>query len=78
MRATLRPSAPYARGVATDYPSPRARVDLGVIRDVVGLLLLITGAAGLSVAAFAVDWRLGLATLSVAALSAGAYLGYER
>lgn len=75
MAETLRPSAPYSRAVA-DY-SPRA-LDGGVLRDIAALALLMAGVAGLSVAAFAFDWRLGLAVLSAAAIIAGVTLGYRR
>lgn len=76
MAATLRPDAPYSRPVATDYQT--SRVDGDVLRDVGAVVLFVAGVAGLSVAAFAVDWRLGLAVLSVAAIIAGVTLGYRR
>ena len=71
-------SAQYPDPVTQPYAPPRSRVDLGILRDVVGLILVLAGVVGLAVAAFATDWRLGVAVLSVAAISAGAYLAYSR
>lgn len=72
-------SAPYADRVAPDYPYPRAgRVDLGVLRDVLALALVLLGALAIIVPAFLVDWRLGAAALGAAMIAAGLYLGYER
>lgn len=72
-------SAPYSDRVATDYPYARPRgVDMSLVRDLIAVVLVVAGVVGLSVAAFAVDWRLGLAVVSVAAVITGAFLGYER
>jgi hypothetical protein len=55
-----------------------ARLDRGIIREILAAVLLIAGLTGLVVAGFAVDWRLGLTALSAMAATAGALLGYER
>lgn len=70
-------STPYSDRMTSGY-QPRARVDLTLLRDLLALLLLLLGVAGLCWAAFAFDWRLGLATLSTALLTTGAFLGYDR
>ena len=66
----------YPRGVATNYPRPG--LDTGVLRDILALLLVLSGVVGLTVVGFATDWRLGVAVLSVAVMTAGVLLGYER
>lgn len=47
-------------------------------RDPVALVLLVLGVAGLTTAAFAADWRLGLAVASTAIIVAGIILGTDR
>lgn len=49
-----------------------------LIRDLLALVLIVVGTAGLAWAAFATDWRLGVAVLSVAAGATGATLGLTR
>lgn len=72
-------STPYADAVAPELPyRPDARIDVGLIRDVLAVALVLLGAAGLAVMAFAVDWRAGVATVSAYSIVAGVYLGYER
>lgn len=47
-------------------------------RDLAAVIFLVLAAAGLVVAAFATDWRLGLATASLAVGAGGAVLGSTR
>jgi len=63
--------------VAPDYPS-RTALDVGILREVVAALLLLACVVGVSWAAFATDWRLGLAVVSLAAGGVGLYLANER
>lgn len=56
-------------GVTTPLPQPPTRAD--ALRELAGLVLLLLGVVGLVTVAFVVDWRLGTAVLSTAALLAG-------
>ncbi len=50
---------------------PRFRVTpqgVALLAEIVGILLALAGVAGLTVAAWATDWRLGLTVVSLAAL----------
>lgn len=55
-----------------------ARVDTRVVRDLLALLLVLAGLAGLCYVAFRTDVLLGVAYLSAVAVTAGALLGMER
>jgi hypothetical protein len=56
----------------------RRRIDAALVREMSAVVLLILGAVGLVTAAFLQDRELGIATLSVAAIAAGVYLGLDR
>lgn len=70
--------------VTADNPAPpyraatRPRVDPRLVREVVAVLLLVAGAAGLAVAAFLWAFPAGLAVVSAEAATVGVVLGYDR
>ena len=70
-------ATPYARSVTNDYRAPRT-FDALPVREVLAVVLILAGVVGATVAAFAVDWRLGTSVASAAAITAGVFLGYER
>lgn len=47
-------------------------------RDIYALVFLVLGATGLAVAAFAVDWRMGLAVIAACFITCGVVLGSDR
>lgn len=59
-------------------PVRRRGADLGAVRELLAVLLLLIGLVGLGVAAFATDLWAGVAYVSALFVALGAYLGTER
>lgn len=71
-------TAPYSRGVTSDYSTRPPRLDGRTLRDLLALLLLLAGVIGLLVVAFDFNWQAGTLVASALALIAGIFLGYDR
>jgi hypothetical protein len=63
--------------MTTPY-DPRPARDFALLREVAAVILLCAGLIGLIGSAFAADILLGVATLSILAIAAGAALGADR
>jgi hypothetical protein len=62
------------RAVSGTFPPLTARQ----LRDIVAVLMILTGVIGLVFLAFTIDVRIGIATLCVALIATGVLLGTER
>ena len=56
-----------------ENPQPEAG---DAVKELIGVILIVLGLVGGAVAAFAVDWRLGVALLAGASLAVGGYLTF--
>lgn len=61
----------------TGLRAPRV-VDRDVLREMVALVMIVLGVAGLLVLAYVIDWRLGAATTFTAMIAGGVLMGMDR
>jgi len=61
--------------VTTPLPQPPSRAQ--IVRELAGVALIVLGAVCVLVAAFAVDWRLGVAATGATLCAGGYFLSSE-
>lgn len=73
-------SAPpeWAQDEPQPGPTQAARFTRRQVLDGVSMVMVLAGVAGLTFAGFSVDWRLGMATVCLAILTAGLMIGWDR